>query len=105
MIGSANHLSSRLSHEYNVYVNLAGSTGVSPVCWYGKEGSHEVIVMNHLRTLLGDLISGGQVDHREVFQYAPQMVCSCINKNTLLNSLTHTALGSQVATYSALCPL
>jgi hypothetical protein len=59
-----------------VYTELASSVGISPVRWYGKEGPYEVIVMNHLGTLLGDLINGGQVDHREVFQYAPQMVCS-----------------------------
>ena len=75
-IGHADHSSSRLSHEYDVYTELAGSAGISPVCWYGKEGPYEVIVMDHLGTSLGDLISGGQVDHREVFQYAPQMVCS-----------------------------
>ena len=69
-IGSADYLSSRLSHEYNVYTELAGSAGVSPVRWYGKEGSYEVIVMDHLGTSLGDLISRGHVDHGEVFQYA-----------------------------------
>jgi hypothetical protein len=74
-IGCADLSSSRLSHEYSMYAELAGSAGISPVRWYGKEGPYEVIVMNHLGTSLGDLISGGQVDHREVFQYAPQMVC------------------------------
>lgn len=93
-IGSADYLSSRLSHEYNVYTELAGSAGVSPVRWYGKEGSYEVIVMDHLGTSLGDLISGGHVDHGEVFQYAPQMVCSRLNKYNLLYSLTHTQLSA-----------
>ena len=87
-------MSSRLSHEYNVYTELAGSAGVSPVRWYGKEGSYEVIVMDHLGTSLGDLISGGHVDHGEVFQYAPQMVCSHLNKYNLLYSLTHTQLSA-----------
>ncbi|KAH9021416.1 kinase-like domain-containing protein [Lactarius pseudohatsudake] len=41
-----------------------------------KEGSHEVIVLEHLRTSLGDLISEQQVDHRKAFLYASQMLSS-----------------------------
>ncbi|KAH9010858.1 kinase-like domain-containing protein [Lactarius hengduanensis] len=47
-IGRADHLSSRLSHEYNVYTTLAGGAGISQVHWYGKEGAHEVIILEHL---------------------------------------------------------
>jgi hypothetical protein len=56
-------------------MTLAGSAGISQVHWYGKEGSHEVIVLEHLGTSLGDLISEQQVDHRKAFLYASQMVC------------------------------
>jgi hypothetical protein len=90
-IGWSDHSSPRLRHEYNVYTQIAGGAGISPVHWYGKEGPYEVIVMNHLGTSLGDLISGGQVDHGKIFQYAPQMVCSSLNKNILLNSYMHSS--------------
>lgn len=46
-----------LSHEYHVYETTAGSVGISPVHWYGKEGAYEVIVLENLGILLGDLIS------------------------------------------------
>jgi serine/threonine protein kinase len=75
-IGHADHTSSGLSHEYNVYKKITGYTGVSPVHWFGKEGIHEVIVLDYLGTSLDDLISGQQSGHREVFLYAPQMVCT-----------------------------
>jgi hypothetical protein len=87
----SDHSSPRLRHEYNMYTQIAGGAGISPVHWYGKEGPYEVIVMNHLGTLLGDLISRGQVDHGKIFQYAPQMVCSSLNKNILLNSYMHSS--------------
>ncbi|KAH9012458.1 kinase-like domain-containing protein [Lactarius pseudohatsudake] len=41
-----------------------------------KEGSHEVIVLEHLRTSLGDLVSEQQVDHRKAFLYASQVLSS-----------------------------
>jgi serine/threonine protein kinase len=75
-IGHADHMPSRLGHEYNVYKTITGCTGISPVRWFGKEGLHEVIVLDYLGTSLGDLISGQQSEHREVFSYAPQMVCA-----------------------------
>jgi hypothetical protein len=57
-IGHADH-TSRLSCEYHVYMAIAGSVGIiSPACWYGKEGQYEVLVLDHLGTSLGDLISG-----------------------------------------------
>lgn len=69
------HDSSKLSHENGVYAAIAGGASISPVHWYGKEGQHEVIVLDHLRTSLDNLISGQQVDYRRIFQYASQMVC------------------------------
>jgi serine/threonine protein kinase len=75
-IGRADHSPSRLSHEYHVYQKTAGSIGISPVCWYGKEGSYEVIVLENLGTSLGDLVSAQQFDHRKTFFFASQMVRS-----------------------------
>ncbi|KAH9170863.1 kinase-like domain-containing protein, partial [Lactarius sanguifluus] len=75
-IGHADYSSLRLNHEYNMYMTLAGSAGISQVHWYGKEGSHEVIVLEHLGTSLGDLISEQQVDHCKAFLYASQMLSS-----------------------------
>lgn len=45
-IGHADDSSSRLRHEYNVYTEIAGGTGIPPVHWYGKEGQYEVIIMD-----------------------------------------------------------
>jgi serine/threonine protein kinase len=59
-----------------VYLATAGSIGISPVCWYGKEGCYEVIILEHLGALLGDLISAQQLDHRKTFFFASQMVRS-----------------------------
>jgi hypothetical protein len=75
-IGRVDDPSSRLRHEYNVYMEIAGGVGIPPVCWYGKEGQYEVIVMDHLGTSLDDLINEGQIDQEKIFQYTPQMVCS-----------------------------
>lgn len=46
--------------------------GICPVRWYGKEGSYEVIVLDHLGTSLADLISTQQFDHWKTFFF--QMV-------------------------------
>jgi casein kinase 1 len=67
-------LPSRLSHEYDVYTTIAGSTGISQVLWYGKEGVYEVIVLEYLGTSLGDLIDQLKFDHGKTFSYATQMV-------------------------------
>jgi hypothetical protein len=75
-IGHADHLPSRIGHEYNVYQKTAGSTGISPVLWYGKEGPFEVIVLDHLGTSLGDLVNAQQLDLMQTFFFASQMVCS-----------------------------
>ena len=73
-IGHPCRLPSRLSHECNVYATITGSKGVSQVLWYGKEGTYEVIVLNHLGTSLGNLINQPKFDHRMTFTYATQMV-------------------------------
>jgi serine/threonine protein kinase len=75
-IGHADHTPSGLSREYDIYQTITGCTGISPPRWYGKEDGHEVIVLDYLGTSLGDLVTGPQFDHREVFLYAPQMVCA-----------------------------
>jgi hypothetical protein len=74
-IGHTNCSPSRLTHEYNMYEAVAGSTGISSVLWYGKEGQSEVIILYHLGTSLGDLIRKQQFDHERTFLYASQMVC------------------------------
>ncbi|KAH9170335.1 kinase-like domain-containing protein [Lactarius sanguifluus] len=74
-IGRADNDSpSTLHHEYDMYTALAGCAGISPVRWYGKEGTHEVIVLEHLRTSLSDLVSEQQVDRSKTFLYASQML-------------------------------
>ncbi|KAH8978525.1 casein kinase I isoform delta [Lactarius hatsudake] len=81
-IGRADHLSSRLSHEYNVYTTLAGGVGISQVHWYRKEGAHEVIVLEHLGTSLGDLVDEKQVGLSKAFLYAPQMLSAVESLHT-----------------------
>ena len=73
-IGHPDSLPSRLRHEHNVYTSIAGSKGISQVLWYGKEGVHEVIVLDHLRISLDDLVHQPKFDRRETFSYASQMV-------------------------------
>jgi serine/threonine protein kinase len=75
-IGRTDNSSSTLCHEYHVYKTTAGSKGISPVWWYGKEGHHEVIVLENLGTSLGDLLSAQNFDHRKIFFFASQMVRS-----------------------------
>ena len=74
-IGDADNSQSRIDHEYRVYKTIAGSTGISPVRWYGRESSCDVIVLEHLGTSLGDLIDTQQFDHSKTFLFASQMVC------------------------------
>jgi hypothetical protein len=50
--------------------------GFSPVYWYGKEGRHEVIVLEYLGASLDDLVATQQLDHLETFFFASQMVHS-----------------------------
>jgi serine/threonine protein kinase len=76
-IGYTNHSSSSLSHEYDVYMTITGNTGIPSVHWFGEEGQHKVIVLEHLGTSLGDLISEQQFSLRKTFVYTLQMVCSC----------------------------
>ena len=75
-IGNPDQLPSGLSHEYNVYTSISGSTGIPSVHWYGKESQYEVLVLDHLGTSLGNLINEDRIDNGEVFLYALQMVCS-----------------------------
>lgn len=82
---------SRLSHEYHIYQTIAGSIGISPVYWYGKEGPHEVIVLEHLGTSLGDLVATQQFDPAETFFFASQMVhlfCMCRNLTDIFLQLS-----------------
>jgi len=65
-IGSIGQSPSGLSHKYNVYLSIAGSTGTSSVLWYGKEGHYEVIVLEHLGNSLGNLINENQLGNEKV---------------------------------------
>jgi hypothetical protein len=67
-------LSLKLKYKYDVYTAIAGGTGVPKVLWYGKEGEHEVIVLEFLGTSLGDLIREQRLDSRRTFLYASWMV-------------------------------
>ena len=77
-IGHPCSLSSGLSHEHDVYKNIAGSEGISQLLWYGKEDIYEVIVLDYLGTSLDDLSDQLKFDHRKVFLYAARMVCLLI---------------------------
>jgi serine/threonine protein kinase len=74
-IGLAEGSSSKLGYEYDVYMAISGSTGISGVIWYGKEGLYEVIVMEYLGTSLDDLIREQQFDPKRMFLHASRMVC------------------------------
>jgi casein kinase 1 len=99
-IGGTGQSPLRLKHEYTVYTSIAGSTGISPVLWYGKEGPYEVIVLNNLGKSLGDLVGEDQFDCGKVFLYASQMVTyTCdLYTNGLANTLSCTALSNCIAT-------
>ncbi len=64
-----------------MYDTIGGSTGISDVFWYGKEGAYEVIVMDYLGTSLGDLLNQLQIDEGSTFLYATQMVCLLYKAN------------------------
>ena len=76
-IGHPCSLPSRLSHEHNMYTAITDSKGlrISYILWYSKEDIYEVIIMDHLRTSLGNLIDQFKFDHEKTFSYATQMVC------------------------------
>jgi hypothetical protein len=81
-------------------MKIAGSIGIRSVRWYGKEGEHEVIVMEHLETSLGDLVTEQELDRRKTFEYALQMVCSSCALKGLIETYVHAqaALCARVAT-------
>jgi hypothetical protein len=51
-----------------------GCKGVSPIRWYGKEGAYDVLILAHLGTSLGDLVSAQQFNSAQSFFFASQMV-------------------------------
>jgi len=73
---------SRLHYENQVYKAIAGSKGISPRRWYGHEGNHDVIVLEHLGTSLGDLINTQQFDHAKTFSFASQMLSAVESLHT-----------------------
>jgi casein kinase 1 len=103
-IGHPSSVSSRLSHEYNVYTAVAGGTGISQAFWYGKEGEHEVIVLEPLGTSLGDLINEVEFDHEKIFSYATQMVRLLYKTNDHTKTPLCAAHSSPVTSCSTLHP-
>ena len=91
---AAEHSPSKLYYEYNVYMALAGSLGITEVCWYGKEGIYEVIALEYLGTSLDDLISEHQLGVRKTFLYASQMVRPFIQKRISLITLLPAQLSA-----------
>ena len=81
-------------------MSIVDCVGTSSVLWYGKEGLHEVIVLEYLGDSLGNLINERRLNREEVFSYASQMVYSFSIKMTMtsLNSFARTALSDCVAT-------
>jgi len=102
-IGHAGSSTLRLSYEHNVYKTISGSAGISRVLWYGKEGIHEIIVLEYLGTSLGNLISEGRFDSTRIFSYASQMVRLIYTKQDHAE-LSHPALRNCVVTCATLHP-
>jgi hypothetical protein len=90
---------SKLSHEHNMYKAIAGSKGISQLHWYGKEGVHEVIVLDHLRTSLGGLIDQLKFDHGNTFSYATQMICVCLLYETSKHTKRTIVCSSQQSSH------
>ncbi|KAH9008763.1 kinase-like domain-containing protein [Lactarius hengduanensis] len=103
-IGHVDRLPSGLTYEYDMYKATAGCTGISPVCQYGKEGPYEVIVLEHIGTSLGDLLSVQQFDLRKTFLYAPQMLSVVeslhtqhyIHYHSIVGTLPFTSINGQL---------
>ena len=74
-IGYPGLWSSRLVHEYQVYMRIAGSTGTCLVLWYGKDYLCEVMVLEYLGKSLDDLIDKQRPNSRKAFCFTSQMVC------------------------------
>ncbi|KAH9973393.1 kinase-like domain-containing protein, partial [Russula vinacea] len=91
-IGHIGFSPSKLSHEHDMYEKIAGSTGISPIHWYGKEDIYEVIVMDFLGTSLDDMISMQHFDHRKTFFSASQMVRSIYHYVQTYRDLTRLVL-------------
>jgi serine/threonine protein kinase len=91
-IGRAENSPSKLNHEYNVYMALAGSLGIAEVCWYGKEGIYEVIALEYLGTSLDDLTCEDGLGVRKTFLYASQMVRPFMQKRISLITLSPAQL-------------
>ena len=68
---------------------LAGSPGITEVCWYGI---YEVIALEYLKTSLDDLICEHQLGIRKTFLYASQMVHLFMQKRISLITLSTAQL-------------
>src|SRR5216683_3253691 len=68
---------------------LAGSPGITEVCWYGI---YEVIALEYLKTSLDNLICEHQLGIRKTFLYASQMVYLFMQKRISLITLSTVQL-------------
>jgi casein kinase 1 len=102
-IGHAGSSTLKLSYEHDVYKTISGSAGTSRVLWYGKEGTHEIIVLEYLGASLGNLISERRFDSTRIFSYASQMVRLLYTKQDRAE-LSHLALSNYITTCATLHP-
>jgi len=74
-IGYMGLQSSRLIHEYQIYMRIASYIGTCQVLWYSKEDVYKVMVLEYLGMSLGDLIDKQKPNSGKAFFYISQMVC------------------------------
>ena len=67
---------SHVEHEYHVYQDLAGDTGIPAVYWFGTECDYNVLVLQHLGPSLKDIFNlyNYKFNLRTVLLLADQMV-------------------------------
>ena len=97
---------SGLSHEYNMYLSIAGSTGTSSVLWYGKEGRYKVIILEHLG--ISWQLTWKFDQWESAWQWEGILICIANGmfvmsiKKTLLNTLSCTAQSCCITTWLTL---
>ncbi|KAK2958441.1 putative Casein kinase 1 [Blattamonas nauphoetae] len=68
----------QLFYECKLYRHLLGGTGIPAVKWYGKEGAHNVMVMDLLDKSLEDIMTskkGNKFGLKTTIMLADQMIC------------------------------
>jgi hypothetical protein len=67
-------LSSKLSHEYNVYQAISGLPRTPKVHWYGREEPYRVIILNRLGSTFEKTAQMSMLNINAIFSYATQIV-------------------------------